>query len=93
MPILYFMEYAIGLQPDAPNNRLTWVLTSQKRCGCEQYRFNGHIVSLIAEPTAGTPAKTRVSVESDGEFQLRIVCLERHLEETVHAGQNVFQLD
>ena len=30
VPILYFIEYAIGLKPDAPNNRLTWVLTSRE---------------------------------------------------------------
>ena len=28
VPILYFLEYCIGLKADAPNNRLTWALTS-----------------------------------------------------------------
>ena len=75
------------------NNRLTWVLTSPKRCGCERYRFNGHMVSLIAEPTAGDAAKTRVTVESDGAFQLRIVRGKKQLEATVPVGRSVFQID
>ena len=29
-PILYLLEYAIGLQPDAPANTLTWKLASPK---------------------------------------------------------------
>lgn len=36
VPILYFIEYGIGLKADAPNNRLTWELVSDKRCGCER---------------------------------------------------------
>ena len=30
VPILYFLEYGIGLKADAPNNRLTWALTSDE---------------------------------------------------------------
>jgi hypothetical protein len=93
VPIMYFLEYAVGLKPDAPHNRLTWVLVSKQRCGCEQFRFNGHVVSLIAEPLAGTAGKTQVKVESDGAFQLRLVRGQQQRDETVHIGQNVFQLD
>ncbi len=69
-PILYLMEYAVGLKPDAPKNELLWDLRSDLRVGCERYRFNGHVVSLIAEPGSTKP---RISVESDGAFSLRVV--------------------
>ena len=50
VPIVYFLEYGIGLRADAPNNHLTWALTSMKRCGCERFRFNGHTATLVAQP-------------------------------------------
>ena len=91
VPILYFIEYGIGLKADAPNNRLTWELASDKRCGCERFRFNGHTVSLVAEPSP-QPGRTQVVVESDGPFQL---CVQRHgrsWEFPIKSGKNRFAL-
>jgi len=64
-PILYLLEYGIGLKPDAPRNRLEWRIADVSRMGCLRYRFNGHIVDLVAE--AGV-----VRVESDGPFELKV---------------------
>ena len=71
VPILYFLEYGIGLRADAPNNRLTWALNSTKRCGCERFRFNGHTATLVAQPPNDSSGLVNVTVESDGQFQLR----------------------
>jgi glycogen debranching enzyme len=69
-PILFLLEYAVGLAPDAPRNELSWDLRSPRRCGCERYRFAGHVASLVAEEAAGD--SRRVSISSDGPFRLRI---------------------
>jgi hypothetical protein len=69
-PVLYFVEYGIGLKPDAPKNELTWKISSNQRSGCERFRFNGHVVDLLAEPTGGT---MKISVRSDGEFELKVI--------------------
>ncbi len=71
-PILYLLEYAIGLKPDAAHNVLVWDLPSQFRTGCERYRFNGHLVSLVAEPVPGEKGKMEISVESDSDFALQV---------------------
>jgi hypothetical protein len=89
-PILYFLEFAIGLKPDAPANRLTWNLTATKRCGCQRYRFNDHIISLLAEPTDQPPASMRLQVESDGPFQLIVLRGGRQHEYAVAKGKNQF---
>lgn len=68
-PILYFMEFAVGLVPDAHANRLVWTIRSSMRSGCERYRFNGRVVSLIANPGPGGRG-VRVEVNSDGLFTL-----------------------
>lgn len=72
-PIMYLLEYAIGLRADAPNNELVWQLETGKRRGCERFRFNRHVVSLVAEPDKGDPKNVKIRVESDGEFKLSIV--------------------
>jgi glycogen debranching enzyme len=69
-PVLYFIEYGIGLQPNAPKNELVWKINSDKRNGCERFRFNGHIVDLVAEPTENT---IKIIVKSDGEFLLKVI--------------------
>ena len=66
-PILFLLEYGVGLKPDAPANTLTWDIRSDKRVGCERYRFGGHVVDLLATPAAGG---WTLSVKSDGAFRL-----------------------
>ena len=92
-PILYFLEYAVGLRPDAVNNRLTWTLESAKRCGCERFRFNGHTATLAAEPPAGHSQTWRIVAESDGAFELTVKRGGRQWECLVKKGPSSFPLD
>ncbi len=92
VPILYFFEYGIGLRPDAPNNRLVWVLASRQRCGCQRFRFNGHTVTLVATPAESKPDQTPLSVHSDGPFELRVERGDRRADFSVHSGSNRFSL-
>jgi glycogen debranching enzyme len=71
-PIMFFFEYAIGLRANAPKNELNWELRAGKRKGCERFRFNGHVVSLVAEPEPDDPKAMKVKVDSDGAFTLKI---------------------
>ena len=70
-PIMYLLEYAIGLKPDAIQNQLTWTIRSPKTVGCRQYRFNGHTVSLVAQTNQQN--EIVISIDSDGSFKLRIL--------------------
>jgi hypothetical protein len=75
-PILYLLEYGIGLKPDAARNELLWNLrlegSGPARAGCERFRFNGHVVSLLAERDPADARLIRISVESDGNFTLKV---------------------
>jgi hypothetical protein len=70
-PIMYFLEYGIGLAADAPHNQLAWRLESKGRTGCERFRFNGHVVTLIAE--ASSAKRRGIVVETDAPFRLRVI--------------------
>ncbi len=87
-PILLFIEYAIGLRPNAPDNQLSWKISTHARSGCERFRFNSHVIDLIAEPSA--PDTMKITVQSDGEFMLKITYGEREGDHLVQKGQNIF---
>lgn len=91
-PILYFLEYGIGLKPDAPTNTLTWRVTSNRRSGCERYRFNGRMATLMAEPLQGKDQGSKISVESDGSFILKVIFSGKEKTFTVTEGRNEFKV-
>ena len=89
-PILYLLEYAIGLQPNAPENELTWNLRSNARQGCERFRFGGHVVSLLAQADPLDATRLCVTVKSDGAFKLRLVRDGRTQIVPINAGEQAF---
>jgi hypothetical protein len=89
-PILYLLEEAIGLRVNAPANRLEWTLRSSRRCGCERFRFAGHVASLVAEK-AGEGTR-RVSVSSDGPFTLNLTSHGRERSVEVGKGETTINL-
>ena len=91
-PIMYLLEYAIGLKADAPHNRLDWQLQPGGRRGCERFRFNGHVVSLVAEPQPGVAKGERISVQSDGPFELRVRFGGVEKQFTVSSGTQEFEI-
>ena len=93
VPILYFIEYGIGLRADALNNRLTWELASSKRCGCERFRFNGHTATLVAQPPSDPSGKVELTVDSDGQFKLLVERAGKKWDFAVKAGKNRFTLE
>lgn len=89
-PIVYLLEFAIGLKPDAHANTLTWNLASGRKTGCERYRFAGHVADLLATPDG---KQWRLRVHSDGEFTLKVAVAGREKTLSVQPGDNMFAID
>jgi hypothetical protein len=89
-PILYLLEYGVGLKPDAPDNKLTWELVDGGRRGCDRYRFNGHIVSLLAQRLDAASLRYRLTVVSDGPFTLQVAYRGRSEVFAVRTGRQQF---
>jgi glycogen debranching enzyme len=90
-PILYLLEFGIGLRPDAPKNQLLWEPVFAGRQGCERYRFNGHVVSLLAQPAAPEIGKLTLTVKSDGEFTLLLKRQDDLRRFPIRAGEQTFE--
>ena len=88
-PIVYLLEFAIGLTPDARSNTLTWKPTSSKKSGCERYRFNSHVADLLATPDGN---QWNLRVHSDGDFTLKVALGGREKTFAVQKGDNVFAI-
>ena len=91
-PIMYFLEYAVGLHADAPHNRLVWQIEPGGRKGCERFRFNGHVASLIAEPTRDGSKRETIRVTSDSPFQLEAHFQGAQKTFSVTAGEQSFDI-
>jgi hypothetical protein len=91
-PIMYLLEYAIGLRPDAAHNRLVWRIEPGGRRGCERFRFNGHVVSLLAEPATNGSKGEIIQVQSDSPFELQAHFQGAQRTFLVEAGKQEFDL-
>ncbi len=91
-PIMYLLEYAIGLRPDAAHNRLVWRIEPGGRRGCEHFRFNGHVVSLIAEPPAQGSKGEIIHVQSDSPFEFQAYFQGAQRTFKVEAGKQQFDI-
>jgi len=69
-PIMYLLEYAVGLKPDARRNELQWTVSTSQRAGCRRFRFNGHVIDLVAEPDSSDRQGIALSIVSSGSFRL-----------------------
>jgi hypothetical protein len=70
-PILYLIEYGIGIRADATKNSITWDIRSPTRVGVERLWFGGKTVSLICAASDAQGRRT-VRVQSDGAFHLTL---------------------
>ncbi|SPE33189.1 conserved exported hypothetical protein [Acidobacteriia bacterium SbA2] len=91
-PIMYLLEYAIGLRPDAAHNRLVWRIEAGGQRGCERFRFNGHVVSLIAGPATNGSKVETIHVQSDSPFELHAYFQGAQRTFMVKAGKQKFDI-
>ncbi len=90
-PILYLLEYRIGLKPDSEQNKLQWDIHATKKIGCERYRFNGHVMNLLAVPSKNEKGWD-IAIHSDGPFNLQINISGKKYVYPVKKGDNQYHL-
>ncbi len=69
-PILFFIEYKIGIKSDAVANKVIWKIPeSKKSVGCKKYWFGGKEADFLATPTENG---LEISIVTKDKFKLII---------------------
>jgi hypothetical protein len=91
-PILYLLEYGVGLRPDAPSSTLVWNLDGRGETGCLRYRFGGRVVDLLSKPN-GAAGGSEITVRLSGTpFVLIVRTTSAQERFVVREGQSVFRI-
>lgn len=86
-PILFFIEYVLGLKPNAATGVLQWNLAGDETVGCDRYRFGGRVISLLAEPKEQSILLT---VDSTAPFVLQLTTRKGERKFSVQTGYQQF---
>lgn len=90
-PINLLLEIIIGLEPDAPADRLLWKIYANQTVGVEMYRFGDNLVNLFAEKQSYGNNVFRISVRTTSEFTLGIERRRGTLTRRIPAGLSSFE--
>jgi hypothetical protein len=91
-PILFFIEYGIGIKADALSNTITWKITSDKQVGIKNFRFGGKTTTLLCDES-NSNKKRKISVKSDSSYVLIIKWQEKTERVEIPGGKEVlFQI-
>jgi glycogen debranching enzyme len=90
-PIMYFIEYAIGLKADAPKNEIVWTIRSSDQSGCRNFRFNNRVTTLLAIP-ADNQQNLKIQVQATAPFTLKVKWKSRIRTLAIQKGSNTFVL-
>ncbi len=87
-PILYLIEYGIGVHVDAPANTVTWNIRSPRRVGLNNLRFGQKTASLICDAPEANGRRT-LHASGDAGFHLKVICGRTVQEANVPARQDL----
>ena len=85
-PISLFIEYKLGIRVNAPENTVTWTITSPKRHGIAQLWFGGITANLLCSDP-DKEGKRTVTVTADRDFTLVIHHQRKTQSHPIKAGQ------
>ncbi len=85
-PISLFIEYKLGIRVNAPENTVTWTITSPKRHGIAKLWFGGTTADLLCSDP-DKEGKRTVTVTADRDFTLVIHHQRKTQSHPIKAGQ------
>ncbi len=90
-PILYLLEFAIGIKADAFQNQITWTLHSAEKVGCKGFCFNNNHIDLIAYKAKND--KRKVEIRASKRFTLIMIWKDRIKKLHPDSGQTCVELN
>ena len=90
-PILYFIEYVLGIKANAPKNEILWEINSSQKIGCKNFRFNNQVLDLLCDREYN--GKRHISVNAQSSLKLKVKYNKKLYEFSINKGTNIYQLD
>jgi hypothetical protein len=87
-PVSDLIEYVLGLQINAPEKSVEWRIQRTDRHGVSQLPIGAFTASLICEKRTKDTDPCRLTVESGGDFTLKVMVDEKTTVHSIHAGRN-----
>lgn len=90
-PILYFIEYAIGIKANAIKNEIIWIINSKEKIGCKNFRFNNNVVDLFCNEEYN--GKRAITINAQSALKLKVKYNKKFYKFLVSKGKNIYKLD
>ena len=87
-PVSNLIEYVMGLQVNAPEKSVEWRIQRVDRHGISRLPVGVFTASLICEMRNKSADPCHITVESDGDFALKIMVNDRTTVHSIHPGRN-----
>lgn len=91
-PVANLIEYVLGFDINAPEQRIDWHITKPEKHGLENLQFNGFKVDMICEARDAKSKTRRVTVNSGGAFTLKVSAGGQSLEKKITTGSQTFEI-
>lgn len=93
-PIAMLLECVFGLDFDASEDCITWVISTEGRHGVENLLFNGRKVSLICKGRSHVHGQTQLFIETSAEINLKLNLMGKSFinEHKLESGEHVLYI-
>ncbi len=92
-PIANLIENVIGIDAEAPDNRITWRLMRKDRFGIKNFRFGDVAASLVCGERASPEVPADLRVTADKPFRLTVVNHGMEKSFDITAGEHTLTVD
>jgi glycogen debranching enzyme len=89
-PVANLIEYLLGFDVDAPQNKIVWRITRTEKHGLKNLKFGPNTVTMLCERRAQPDAPCRLTVSTTGDFVLAVITGRETIEKKLGKGHHEF---
>lgn len=90
-PVANLIEYLLGFEISAADKTITWRISRTDRHGIQNLKFSDFNVELVCEARRTADEPCRLTINSEGVFDLKIILGDRTIEKRIENGTTTVQ--
>jgi glycogen debranching enzyme len=87
-PVANLIEYCLGFDVDAPQNRIVWRITRTDQHGLKNLRLGAHTATMLCERRARPDSPCRLAVSTTGDLTLVVITGRETVEKKLAKGRH-----